>query len=574
MIGSAFPSIKLKKFKGMMCIAATSRGAAAPLQKVLGGKYIEQWSCLATSWSTANIMKLTKFAREYGWRWDLESKILAYDAARGILDPESRQHIDSNVETLAGVSKLLKTQLWQHQRDAFIRLHGLTGNVLDLGMGCGKTLLAIALILAGKHDSGIIVCPKSVIDVWPSEFEKHSKERFCIYIGPKSRSASIKQYYEGLVESKHKAEKLKLPFVAVMNYEKMWRDSLGEYLLANRQDYVVYDEAHRLKSSSGVASKFATKLHDSTDRVIGCTGTLLPHSPIDAFGVFRAIDPAIFGRNFINFRVKYAEMGGFENKQIVGFKNQEDLHRKISWVSHRVKSEDVLDLPDTQHITRYCYLEPKTQKIYDQMESALFAQVGSGEVTAANAMVKVLRLQQITSGIITDTDGHETVIGQEKARLLLDILEDIDPSEPVVVFCRFTADVQQVRTIAEQLARPGFELSGKVNQLNQWKEAGTGILATQIQAGKEGIDLTMSCIQIYYSIGHSLGDYEQSLKRSHRPGQTRKVRYFHLLAKDTIDEKVYQSLDKKRDIVLSILEYAKHRSDNEAIQDALDFFAG
>lgn len=563
MIGAAFPSIKIKKFKGMMCLAVNSKGAAAPFQKALGGKYIEQWGCLATSWSTANIMKLIRFAETYKWRWDLESKILAYDAARGILDPESRQHIDSNVQTLTQVAKLLKTSLWQHQRDAFIRLNGLTGSVLDLGMGCGKTLLAIALILAGKHDFGIIVCPKSVIDVWPSEFEKHSKERFCTYIGPTSRSASINQYCDGLIESRRKAEKLKLPFVAVMNYEKMWRDKLGEYLLDNQLDYVVYDEAHRLKSSNGVASKFATKLHEKTDRVIGCTGTLLPHSPVDAFGIFRAIDPAVFGRNFINFRVKYLEMGGFENKQIVGFKNQEDLHRKISWISHRVKSEDVLDLPDTQHITRYCQLEPKTQKIYDQMEKELFAQIGTGEVTAANAMVKVLRLQQITSGIITDTDGRENVIGQEKARLLLDILEDIDPTEPVVVFCRFTADVQQVRTIAEQLGRPAFELSGKANQLKHWKEAGTGILATQIQAGKEGIDLTMSAIQIYYSIGHSLGDYEQSLKRSHRPGQTRKVRYFHLLAKNTIDEKVYQSLDVKRDIVLSILEYAKEGGDQE-----------
>lgn len=68
----------------------------------------------------------------------------------------------------------LKRPLWGHQRNAFKQLRNLTGPVLDMGMGVGKSMTAIALIGNKKHDFGMIVCPKSVIDVWPLEFAKTS----------------------------------------------------------------------------------------------------------------------------------------------------------------------------------------------------------------------------------------------------------------------------------------------------------------------------------------------------------------------------------------------------------------
>ena len=181
------------------------------------------------------------------------------------------------------------------------------------------------------------------------------------------------------------------------------------------------------------------------------------------------------------------------------------------------------------------------------------------ELTAANAMVKVLRLQQITSGVITDSCGNEVRIGSEKADELADILEDVALNEPVAVFCRFTADIAAVKEVAEKQNRKVFELSGKKNELAEWQAAKEGILAVQIRAGREGVDFTAATIQIYYSIGHSLGDYDQSLKRIHRPGQTRPVCYVHIVAKDTVDVSVYESLDKKRDIVEYVLETLRRR---------------
>ena len=69
------------------------------------------------------------------------------------------------------------------------------------------------------------------------------------------------------------------------------------------------------------------------------------------------------------------------------------------------------------------------------------ARVMDGTVTAANAMVKLLRLQQVTGGCVPTDDGTTHRVDSGKQKLLADTLEDIGKDEPVVVFCRFHADL-------------------------------------------------------------------------------------------------------------------------------------
>ena len=73
-------------------------------------------------------------------------------------------------------------------------------------------------------------------------------------------------------------------------------------------------------------------------------------------------------------------------------------------------------------------------------------------------------------------------------------------------------------------------------------------------SGGLGIDLTRAKRAVYYSIGFSLGDYEQSLARVHTPGQAHPVTYYHLVAEGTVDRRVVNALTKRRDVVESILE--------------------
>jgi len=112
--------------------------------------------------------------------------------------------------------------------------------------------------------------------------------------------------------------------------------------------------------------------------------------------------------------------------------------------------------------------------------------------------------------------------------LLRDVLEDI-ADEAVVVFCRFPKDLEAVNRVADETARRSLELSGRMDELKRWQAGETPALAVQIDSGGVGVDLRRARYSIYYSPGFSLGSYEQSLTRIHRPGagRLRKGRHPH-----------------------------------------------
>ena len=135
----------------------------------------------------------------------------------------------------------------------------------------------------------------------------------------------------------------------------------------------------------------------------------------------------------------------------------------------------------------------------------------------------------------------------------------------MVVFARFHHDLDEIIKTAEACDRPALELSGRVKQIQEWKNQG-GVLAVQIQTGGLGISLTEARYCIYYSLGYNLADYLQSMARVHRPGQTRPVQYIHILAENTIDVTVINALARKQDVVTSILE-RKHLDKTLTPQD-------
>ena len=176
------------------------------------------------------------------------------------------------------------------------------------------------------------------------------------------------------------------------------------------------------------------------------------------------------------------------------------------------------------------------------------AHMEEGRITAANALARLLRLQQVTSGYVRTEDGRDVEVDTTKANLLYELLEDIG-SEPVVVFARFKHDLEAVHKAAQRLELSSYEISGARKELSLWNEGG-GVLAVQIQSGGLGIDLTQARYAVYYS----LGDYLQSMARLHRQGQERPVEIIHLIAAQTVDEKVMAALAAREQIVESIMK--------------------
>lgn len=452
-----------------------------------------------------------------------------------------------------------KFQLWRHQLQAFHFAKAMPACGLFMEMGCGKSLVAVALRAEWQAQLTLIICPKSVVqNVWPGEFTKHAQEP--VRVIPLSRG-TVAQKQKEAAAAVAQARATGQPVVLVIGYQSAWREPFASWALQQEWDMVVLDESHKIKAPGGKVSMFCAQLGRRAKRRLVLTGTPAPHSPLDVYAQYRFLDPGVFGTSFNAFKQRYAVMGGYGGYQVLGFRHLEELNQKMYSIAFRVRSTDVLDLPPIQHLTRTCKLSAEGARVYRQLAEEMIAEIQASEITATNALTKLLRLQQITSGFVRTDDGRDVQVDTSKQELFADVLEDIVPAEPVVVFARFQHDLDVIRQASEKAGRRYFELSGRMDQVQAWKQAarqaGDGpapVIGVQIQAGGAGIDLTEARYVIYYSKGFSLGDYEQSLARAHRPGQTRHTYVIHLVAEGTVDVKVERALSARRDVVEAVLQ--------------------
>lgn len=443
--------------------------------------------------------------------------------------------------------------LWQHQRDGLNHILRLDGSWIMADMGTGKTLMSLAAVTeVGSKLTLIVTTRKSAINVWPLQIQEHVDGAYTI-IAPSGtvneRAATI---HEQLVATKNRTHQF-----VVVNYDAAVRGNLKTLLGTLRPDIIIADESHRIKSHSAKATNLLHKLGLRADKRIAMTGTPLPNGNMDAFGQMLFVEPSVFGTRFVPFRSRYAITVPISRDnpyavKIVGYKNVEEFDYKIKPYAFRVSKDDVLDLPPYHHIVRYVYLQGKAASAYRDMKKSMVADTDAGRLTAANVLVRILRLQEITSGHY----GLHT----EKLDVLSDIVDGFLPDEPFVVFAKFTEDIN---AITHQLTAAGMKVSrvtGQYDDYLSWYHSKTQALVVQIDAGAESLDFTRANYGIYYSATYNMGTYEQSLARLHRPGQRRPVHYYHIVAQGTIDEIIYAALDKKSDMQQAVFDYIQGRA--------------
>lgn len=448
---------------------------------------------------------------------------------------------------------------WQNQEEAMQFALSHSACMLDMDMGTGKTRVAIDTIFARENCYRVlVVCPKAVVPVWRENLEKFApNDQWSCWDRQKG---SIKTKAEDLKNW------LKIPAIkqfVIINYDSVWRGDLGNLVLRSGFQVVVLDESHRAKAAGSKVSKFLALLGKRVHYKMCLSGTPMANSPLDVYGQYRFLDPSIFGTNHYLFLQEYAIMGGPERRFIVGFKNQRKLNEKFRSIAYSCKMSDIANkiklpdaLPETRRLVSLPAADMRTMK---ELNREFVAECGSGHVVVNNVLTKLVRLQQITSGfcytqenVLLDKELQE--LNTAKEDTLADMLEDLDPRENVVVFCIFRHDLEAIHRAAKKNKRECFELSGSENTLDEWKSTEGAVIAVQIQAGSEGIDMTKANHAVYFSIPHSLAMYNQSRARLYRPGQTRPVSFCHLLAEGTIDEALYKSLIKKEDVIESIKE--------------------
>jgi len=445
---------------------------------------------------------------------------------------------------------------WPHQGAAAAWLSARKYGYLGHEMGVGKTLTAI-LASAGCRLT-LVVCPISVGPAWPKQISLSGDPRkACLAVdGSAARRA---ERIKAAIESGD-------PTIVIINFDAVWRSDIGKLIAATQWDCVILDEAHRIKSHTGKASKFLSKLSERQPEAkkICLSGTPTPHSPLDWYSQMRFLDPEILGCSFPAFRNRIANTHPRYPGWVTGFKKDglDALRERIDQHVHRVRAEDVLALPDAIHTVIEVEITGKTRQFYDALENDMVAFIDGEPVTAANQLVVVSRLRTAAGGYSRVDGGSEFQLidgTPAKSSTFADWLEDFPRDTPLVVFCSFVRDIEEVVSQCRKAGRSVSQLRGGTNQLAAWQAGETDVIVIQQQSGGAGIDCTRASHCCYYGIGHSLGDYEQSLARLRRPGQQHTCRYYHFVVKNTVEETIYEALQNKRDVVEEVLSRLTRR---------------
>lgn len=484
------------------------------------------------------------------------------DNCKHIAETWDAGQLPAQLGDIAGLLMGFKTIPWKHQQRAMAYAINKPAVLLNMGMGSGKSLTTICLLQAWRSKMVLILCPKSVMGVWRREFHKHCGVSNNVTVldcgSSKDKAASL--YHGKSVANRYAVNAF------VVNYESSWREHINDALQSTAWDCVVCDESHRIKEMSSNQSKFAATLTTTSSKRLALTGTVMPRgAPIEALGQYRFLEPALFGTTKTRFQDKFCIMSHSMQGKIDGYKNQEEFMDLFSKIAFRVKSEDVLDLPSMQQITIPVTLDKKTRNYYEQMKKECLLQVESGDITAKNAAIKVMRLHQIACGHSKTEDGIIVRLGTDKKDVLEDLLSDIEESEPVVVFCKFLEDLKQIADVAAKLGRTYGEISGARKDLTPHSTMPEGIqvMGVQSKAGGVGIDLTRARYGVWFSACDTWGDFDQANARIHRPGQTRPVVIYHLAAAATVDVKIYRSLQNQKDVGLELLKSIEHEEVDE-----------
>lgn len=422
----------------------------------------------------------------------------------------------------------------------------------------GKTKTAIDFIGALHMKYGytrfLVTTPVVGIGVWELQMEEHAPYDYVFKKLPTTKSA------------REKFAKVPVKDVTVLCVTHGTLSGALKPLLAWKPQAIIVDELHCFKDPTSKRSKAAYKLTKEVDYVMGLTGTPIPKRPDDTFGIWKVLRPEVLGTSRPKFREHFCKMGGYFNKEVVGYKNKAELSAKIARFSIRVLRKDVMKEPNVETLIVPVDLEPSARKTYQDLQRQFLAELdGAKRVTADMAGVRAVRLQQLCGGFIPadspDPDVKDMVrVSYAKENALMDLLESLrDQDEKAVVFCRFTAEINALEAIIRHKKYPVYVMRGNTRAVERnafikhfQKTDGFMVMLMQEVVGSMAICLDTAHTNIYYSMTFGLVDFQQSRDRVMGRGQENDVTNYLLAVRDSVDYKVVNTLKNDEDLASEI----------------------
>lgn len=438
---------------------------------------------------------------------------------------------------------------FEHQKIGvkFLIENKSAGLLDEMGAGKTKQIIDAACFLyeAKEIDCVLIICPAQVKDVWAhpqySQIIEHSFVKGIIHEFT-SHTASIPDPSRGLTW-------------IVTSVELLRRMQHVKYLirlLQNRKFWAVCDESSTISNPRASQTKGCLTIAPKAKKRTILNGTPTNGSPLNLYSQFDFLDPMILGfRNYYAFSNRHAKMGGYMNKQVIGFYYLEELQDKIKpFVLRRLKKDCLDILPKMKLPLREVRLSEHTWQQYCLMRNEFVGYIqGHDEATVVTAApIKALRLAQICSGFLggfEDADDstltYTAEIGRELTDDYLNHLEyrlQENPKLRLITWCRFRPEIARLERLCKErfpklivrVLQGGLSKSDRSEAVTLFhpdapdpEEA--ALLIGQPQAGRFGSNFAKCPNVDYLSNDYSLLTRLQSEDRVHRPGQTEQT-YF------------------------------------------------
>lgn len=454
----------------------------------------------------------------------------------------------------------------EHQIDALKRLYPVNAGALLMEMGTMKTRVMIDMMTAHFYERRIqfviVITPLTVkMSTWQDELANFSP---CPYnfidVDSDYRASSFRVTQDRLtwlvvgVESLSQGKtfhalepvtKLGIPFACGV------------------------DESTRIANWKAICTQAAFELRRRAQLRFIATGFEIKRDLEDLYAQFEFLDPNIIGcGDYFAFRNRYCIMGGYKNKEVIGYNHIDELMGLIAPNVYQC-DKSILKLPPKLYEKRIVQLSKEQRAMYTKIKSGAVERV-----SVENVLTKTLRLQQVACGFYNEDKQEAPDPKTGRVRKLPAVLVEIVPpsknpklrellniskeiSHPMIVWVE---TMYEYKIVTGALGKLGKVLSiigstPKEERRGIIAEFQTGTVPYFVgttTAGGIGTTLTAARTVIYFSNGQRLEQRVQSEDRAHRKGQTGSVAVIDLVAEGTVDVSVLANHAEKIELALYV----------------------
>jgi len=447
------------------------------------------------------------------------------------------------------------TELFKHQKEVLNNSDFKRNWALFMEAGTGKTLVSIRTaeywFTNGDIEVVIVICPKSLIGTWAEiELPKHSEVQFNTYKWNPSKVD--KQSFIKKLKDKSKL------FYFIMNHDAFVSEKLQPFLSAiksHRNFGIIYDESTAIKNFKADRTQNAIDLGKYAQFRRILSGTPIVQSPLDVFSQTEFLSKGALGfKNFYGFKTRYAiikqaKFGTRSFEVIEGYRDLDDLRRKLDVFSSFVKLEDCIDLPEQVFKQIHIELTYEQKVAYEELRDKALLYIEEHEISVVNALSMIVRLNQILSGQLKLPDGNYAIIKNNRIDTVKELVEN--ESNKVIVWSNFVGVSRELEKALNKnalLIASEHSAQERQSRLEKWRNSDIQCLILSPASSGHGLTLTEAKSAIFVNHSYNLEYRLQALRRNYRIGQDQKTVILDFLTPNTIEEKILAALDSKKDI--------------------------